>query len=161
VLLRERVKRIRAREHLERIEPALAGQSASVFLAEKRLGAEPYALIGHELRGFFVHEMAVFDTLNADRQRATDRDRRIGVEGDIRIPVSGGFDAGSHLEFAKRQHVERRARRRDPAAADELDLGGPLQELLAHPQPHLVRAVGDIRGAFLLEKAERPAGTAR
>src|SRR5689334_25232356 len=61
VLLRERVKRIRAREHLERIEPALAGQSASVFFAEKRLGAEPYALVGHELRGFFVHEMAVFD----------------------------------------------------------------------------------------------------
>ena len=103
----------------------------------------------------------MFNALNAGRQRATDGGRRISMDGDIGIPVGGGFDPGSHLGFGERQHVERRARRGDAAAAHELDLGGALQKLLAHPQAHLIRAVGDIRGALLLEKAERPAGKAR
>jgi hypothetical protein len=102
VLLRERVERVRAREHLERVDPALTHQPACVFFAKKRLGAKPCAIVGRELRGVFIHEMSVFDTLNFGRQPTTDSGRRISVKGDVRIPVSGGFDAGAHLEFAKR-----------------------------------------------------------
>src|SRR5262249_57107041 len=65
------------------------------------------------------------------------------------------------LRHAEGQHVERRARRGDAAAADELDLRGAEKQLLAHAQANLVSAVGDGGGALALELARRPTGASR
>ncbi len=58
ILFRQRVESIRPSEHLTRVDPALAREGACVLLAEEGLGAEPDALVGHQIGGGLVHEMA-------------------------------------------------------------------------------------------------------
>ena len=103
--------------------------------------------------------MGVFDALRSRCDRPLDRLGRIGVHGDIGVPVGGGLDPRPQLRFAECRHVKRSARRRHASSADELDLGSALQELFAHAQAHLVRAVGDHRAAGFLHRAQRAAGT--
>ena len=87
--------------------------------------------------------------------------RRIGVHRDIGVPVGGGLDPCPQLGLAECRHVERRARRRHASPSDELDLRSALQQLLAHAQANLVRAVGDHRAARFLHRAQRSARTPR
>ena len=81
--------------------------------------------------------------------------RRVGIS------VASRLDAGTELGLAEGQHVQRGARRCDASAAHELDLRSALEELFAHPQTNLVRAVGDIGGARLLHEAQWTARTPR
>ena len=71
------------------------------------------------------------------------------------------LDPCPQLGFAECRHVERRARRRHASSSDELDLGSALQQLLAHAQANLVRAVCDHRAAGFLHRAQRSARTPR
>ena len=79
-------------------------------------------LLGHQLRGRVVHQMAVLDALDAGRDRALDRRRRVGVHGDVGAPVLGRFDRGAQLGLGEGRDVERAERRGDAAAGRQLDL---------------------------------------
>ena len=105
--------------------------------------------------------MTVLDALDAGRDRPLDRGRRIGVHGDVSLPIRRGLDARAQLGLAERHHVERCPRRRHPAAGGELDLRRSLQQLLASPETHLVGAVGDAGRARSLERARSAARVAR
>jgi hypothetical protein len=72
---------VRARNHPERAEPALARERARVLLAQERLRAEPDALFGHEPRRRLVHQMPVLDAPDAGRHGPLDRNWRVGVNG--------------------------------------------------------------------------------
>ena len=159
--LRQPIGGIRAGEHLKLVDAALAGQHARVRIADERLSAEPDVLLRHQFRRRLVHEMRVLDALRPRGDGPLHGLGRIGVNRDIGVPIARRLNACAQLRFAEGRHVERRARGRHAAAADELDLRRALEQLLAHAQAHLVRAVCDHRAAGFLHRAQRSAGAAR
>ena len=66
----ESVDRVRARNDLKQIDPALSAQRNRVVLADERLSAEPHALVRHEHGGRLVHQVPVLDALRAERDVA-------------------------------------------------------------------------------------------
>ena len=139
---------VRAGEHLQRLGPLLrAGRKRVGHFVGERLNAQPDALLGDQLGGRFVHQVAVLDALHAGGDRPLDRGGRVGVHGDVGAPVLGGFDGGAQLGLGEGGHVERAVGRRHAAAGRQLDLRRAQHELLAHAHADLIRTVGDHGGA--------------
>src|SRR5262249_21634231 len=94
--------------------------------------------------------MAMLDALHAGGNRPLDRLGRVGMHGDIGSPIACGFDGGPQFFQGEGARVKRAVRRRYPSARRQLDLTGPLHELLTHADADLVRTVGDHGDADLL-----------
>ena len=123
------------------------GGNASASSSGNACSAQPDALLGDQLGGRFVHQMAVLDALHAGGDRALDGLRRVRVHGDVGAPVLGGFNGGAQLGLGEGGRVERAVGRRHPPARRQLDLRRAQHELLAHAHADLIRAVGDHGGA--------------
>ncbi len=127
-----------------------AGRKGVRQLVGKGLGAQPDALVGHQLGGLLVHQVAVLDALHARSDCPLDRSGRVGMHRDVGPPVLGGLDGGAQLGLGEGGCVERAVRRGHAAPGRQLDLCCAQHELLARAQPHLVRTVRDHGGTDLL-----------
>jgi hypothetical protein len=118
-------------------------------------------LLGHEAGGGVIHQVPVLYAFDARRDRALDRDRGIGVGGDVSAPILGRLDGGPQLGFSERGHIERAEGRRNAAARRELDLRCPLHELLARAHANLIGAVRDHAGPDFFHSAQHAADRSR
>src|SRR6202043_3818933 len=88
--------------------------------------------------------------------RSPDRSRGIRMHGHIGAPVFGRLDRSTKLRFGELDRLDRIVGRTDATAAHQLDLTGPLSQLLARAQPYLIGAVGNGCYARELGLAQRP-----
>jgi hypothetical protein len=95
----------------------------------------------------------MLDALRAGRDRPLHGGGRVGMHRDVGVPVFCDLDGGAQFGLGEGRQVERAARRRDAAAAHDLDLRSALGQLLAHPQADLVGAVDDGRRTRALDGA--------
>ena len=95
------------------------------------------------------------------RDRSLDRNRRIGVGGDVSAPVLGSLDGGPQLGFGEGGYIEGAEWRRNAAARRQLDLRGPLHQLLARAHANLIRTVRDHAAANFFHAAEHAADRSR
>ena len=119
---------------------------------------QPDMLFGHQLCGGLIHEVTVLDALDARGDRPLNRLGRVGMNGDVGVPVLSRFDGGVQLGLGECRDVQRAMRRGHAPACHQLDLRRAQHELLADPQANLVGTVGDHGGADLLDAriADRP-----
>ena len=71
------------------------------------IGDQEHALLGHQLGGRIVDQVAVLDGANAGFRRAGDRLRRIGVRADIAAKGVRLLHGGLHFADRELQAVER------------------------------------------------------
>ena len=121
----------------------------------KRLQAQPDTLFRDQLGVCLVHKEAVLDALHTGLDRHFDRFRRESVRGDVGPPIFGNFDSRPQFGQGEGGYVERAVGRRHAAARRQLQQHGPLHELLARPQTHLVGAVHDDAAAVCLHGGEQ------
>ncbi len=85
----------------------------------------------------------MLDALHAGCNRTLDRNRRVGVHGDVGAPVFGRFDSGAQLGLGEGGRIEWAIGRRHAPARRQLDLRSALHELLTHAHADFIRAVGN------------------
>src|SRR5579863_2567945 len=106
VLYRQFVSVIRTSEYFKHFVPALTGEGQLILFGQKRLDAEPYALLGHVRRRRVVHQMGVLDTPCPRGNRSLDGFRDISVHGYYGVPVVANIDRGPKFGFGERRRVE-------------------------------------------------------
>ena len=112
-------------------------------------------LLGDELGGRLVHQVAVLDAFHSAADRCLNCARRIGVHGDIGAPVLRRVDRGAELGFGILADVDRIVVRGHAAAGGELELARAEHQLLAGALEHAIDAVGDRAAADRLDPAQR------
>ena len=110
------------------------------------IGDQEHALLGHQLGGRIVDQIAVLDGAYAGVRRARDGLRRIGVGTDIAAKGVRLLHGRLHLVHRELQAIERIVGRGDAAGHHDLHLVAALAHFLAHRAADFGNAIRDAHG---------------
>jgi hypothetical protein len=106
--LGQRIRRIGAASHLELLRPVRRAlrERYRVLVVEEGLHGQPDTSFGHQLRGGFVHQLAVVDDPDTGLDRRLDRTRGIRRHAHIPAPVFRRFHGGTKLFLSVLRYVQ-------------------------------------------------------
>ena len=102
---------------------------------------QPRVPVDHERDVVVGGQRAVLDGADPFLEREAEPEPAVGVRGHVRAGALGLLDRGANLLAAVARGLERGAGAGDAARREDLDVVGPVLEVLAHAAPDAVDAV--------------------